>query len=221
MKFFPAKDKFELLATDDNHIIRVWDLNTKKSQELDEHLSTITSLEFSFDKTTMVSTSRDKVFIVWDCFGEVYTKIKVVPVMDVLEGCTILSDVEHNLLKREEEYVVTAGEGDSLKVWNLKDPASKDCLLEIKDVFGISREFQDLKSSGPNRFVSVDDQNHLLFFDKGTLDFKKLVVTSSHEIIDVKWIGKTNDTVAVASATDFVHFRLFHSSIVIFLIFSS
>ncbi|CAK9172455.1 unnamed protein product [Ilex paraguariensis] len=62
-RFSPVNDhflQFMLFSRSDDSTVRVWDLTSKKCVATLEHRSTVTSLEVSEDRWTLLSAGRDK-----------------------------------------------------------------------------------------------------------------------------------------------------------------
>ncbi|UYV82011.1 hypothetical protein LAZ67_21000390 [Cordylochernes scorpioides] len=100
--------------------IHVLDLFTRSTvAKLSHHSSTVTCIDHSPDYSRMVSSSRDKLVIVWDTSN--WTAIRKMPVLEPVESVLFLPQDQLSALNiphTDDHHVLTAGSQGTLKVWN-------------------------------------------------------------------------------------------------------
>lgn len=70
--------------------IRTWDLQKRKAAALlDSHVSVVRGLDFSHEQNTLLSCSRDKTIILWDC--RTWKTLRVIPVLESVEATGFLA----------------------------------------------------------------------------------------------------------------------------------
>ena len=85
MAFHPSPRRLELVSSSEDASVCVWKLKSHKCEKvLKDHLSAVTSVSFSADGTTMISTGRDKVVNVWDLDDYSLKKVKNTQIMTLL-----------------------------------------------------------------------------------------------------------------------------------------
>ena len=92
--------------------IRVYDLNTSKMEALlDSHYSSITCIDY-LDNDRLLSSSRDKVLIIWDL--KTWAKLKTIPIYESIESFILVNnDLMH-------KYLITMGNEGLIKLWDLQ-----------------------------------------------------------------------------------------------------
>lgn len=102
--------------------LRVYNLGTSELTAcLDGHFSAITCFEFinyidsDRDYNYLLSSSRDKVMIVWDLKN--YSKIHTIPVYEAVESFQLVGSLLDELTER---YFITMGNEGVLKLWDSK-----------------------------------------------------------------------------------------------------
>uniref|UniRef100_A0A8C5GRB7 U3 small nucleolar RNA-associated protein 13 C-terminal domain-containing protein n=1 Tax=Gouania willdenowi TaxID=441366 RepID=A0A8C5GRB7_GOUWI len=82
VQFHPDISRLQLFSSSLDCNVRVWDLQTSKCVHvLQNHYSAVTSLSFSQNGDTMVSSGRDKICTVWDVHS--FKATRTVPVYEV------------------------------------------------------------------------------------------------------------------------------------------
>uniref|UniRef100_A0A672PQP5 U3 small nucleolar RNA-associated protein 13 C-terminal domain-containing protein n=1 Tax=Sinocyclocheilus grahami TaxID=75366 RepID=A0A672PQP5_SINGR len=128
VEFHPDISRLQLFSSSVDCGIRIWDLRTSKCIcVLESHYSAVTSLAFSPDGQTLVSSGRDKICSVWDLKKKAVKR--TVPVYEAVEGVVVLpgkSDYSQMGVKGEGLHFVTAGSKGVLRVW---DSSSARCVF--------------------------------------------------------------------------------------------
>ena len=108
--FFPdLQERQQCITACDQGKIRVYDLNTSKMDALlDSHYSSVTCIEY-LDKDRLLSSSRDKVLIVWDLKS--FSKQRTLPIYESIEAFVLVGE--------DKNLVITMGNEGLLKVWDL------------------------------------------------------------------------------------------------------
>lgn len=121
-KFHPLIEHVQQCVTgSEDAKLRVYNLNTSKMEAcLEGHFSSVTCFDYiknesnnSYDQ--LLSSSRDKVIIIWDLIN--YVKLKTIPVYESIESILLLS----NLFEiNNDRFLITMGNEGILKIWDSK-----------------------------------------------------------------------------------------------------
>uniref|UniRef100_A0A671N5M8 Uncharacterized protein n=1 Tax=Sinocyclocheilus anshuiensis TaxID=1608454 RepID=A0A671N5M8_9TELE len=182
VEFHPDISRLQLFSSSVDCGIRIWDLRTSKCIcVLESHYSAVTSLAFSPDGQTLISSGRDKICSVWDLKKKAVKR--TVPVYEAVEGGVVLSgksDYSQMGVKGEGLHFVTAGSKGVLRVW---DSSSARCVFTqtLPDAPALNTEEGDLDPywacfSLLMKFVGYND-----------------------DILDVKFLGKDDTHIVVAT----------------------
>uniref|UniRef100_A0A673KI60 Transducin beta-like protein 3 n=1 Tax=Sinocyclocheilus rhinocerous TaxID=307959 RepID=A0A673KI60_9TELE len=182
VEFHPDISRLQLFSSSVDCGIRIWDLRTSKCIcVLESHYSAVTSLAFSPDGQTLISSGRDKICSVWDLKKKAVKR--TVPVYEAVEGVVVLpgkSDYSQMGVKGEGLHFVTAGSKGVLRVW---DSSSARCVFTqtLPDAPALNTEEADLDPywacfSLLMKFVGYND-----------------------DILDVKFLGKDDTHIVVAT----------------------
>uniref|UniRef100_A0A8C1ZLA9 Transducin (beta)-like 3 n=1 Tax=Cyprinus carpio TaxID=7962 RepID=A0A8C1ZLA9_CYPCA len=170
VEFHPDISRLQLFSSSVDCGIRIWDLRTSKCIcVLESHYSAVTSLAFSPDGQTLISSGRDKICSVWDLKKKAVKR--TVPVYEAVEGVVLLpgkSDYSQMGVKGEGLHFVTAGSKGVLRVW---DSSSARCVFTQTLTWNYWSCFSLLM-----KFVGYND-----------------------DILDVKFLGKDDTHIVVAT----------------------
>ena len=174
--------------------IQIFDLEqSTRVANLEGHMSTVTSFGF-LDKTTMLSTSRDKIMITWNL--ETFTPIKKIPVFESIE------DVILRTFGKKTQVAITVGQEGMIKliepltgkVHASAQTSSHGIAFPLKQVLALDDEI-----------ISVSDQNHITFhsvvYSGGQLSIhvERQLVGELDQVLSVKYIGDKSEHLVVAS----------------------
>ncbi|XP_041063249.1 transducin beta-like protein 3 isoform X2 [Carcharodon carcharias] len=116
VEFHPDISRLQLFSSSMDYKVRLWNLNTSKCiVVLDAHYSAVTSLAFTSDGNTLVSSGRDKICTVWDL--KTYKSQRTVPVYEFVGYNDEVLDVK--FLGPTDTHIVVATNSPQLKVFEL------------------------------------------------------------------------------------------------------
>ncbi|CAF0778878.1 unnamed protein product [Brachionus calyciflorus] len=220
--------KQQIITGSEDGKIRVYDLNTSKIDAcLEGHFSVVTSLHYVktsdlYDK--LLSSSRDKVLIMWDLIN--FTKLRTVPVYESIESVLIDSSIIPN---QENRFVITMGNEGLLKIWDLK--TSKNIYTQNNsDSLKINKKKsneldqvinQGLYNSKTNTLFLVTSDQMIVFVRispqliekilennlgemKGLFDIYKQYIGDHGEILDMQYCDLEEKYLAVATNSEFI-----------------
>lgn len=205
--FHPDTSKNLIFGSADDTKIRSWETEKGLPKHVfSGHFSKITSLNFTYDGSKMVSSGRDRVLILWDI--DQGKAIRTLPVYESLEGSVILP-IKFQLpdikVKKSSGgvYVACAGEKGTIKVWDVSAskliytqensviaPASEDGGLAITQLL-----FNDVRCC----LSAVSADHNIIISDLATFDCSKQMVGFTDEILDLVYIGQDDSHAAVAT----------------------
>uniref|UniRef100_A0A672FBN4 U3 small nucleolar RNA-associated protein 13 C-terminal domain-containing protein n=1 Tax=Salarias fasciatus TaxID=181472 RepID=A0A672FBN4_SALFA len=214
VQFHPDIDRLQLFSSSLDCGIRMWDLRSSQCVcVLQSHYSAVTSLSFSHDGDTMVSSGRDKICTVWNLNSR--KAIKTVPVFEAVEGVVILpqnEDLSQIGVKSKELHFVTAGSKGVLRVWEAStarcvytqtlpttfssSPAEGDEGKDDDNPRGLTHLFHLPTSS---RLTTVTAEHNILLYQLPALSTQHQFVGYSDEVLDVKFLGKGDSHIVVAT----------------------
>uniref|UniRef100_A0A8C4SWQ1 Transducin beta like 3 n=1 Tax=Erpetoichthys calabaricus TaxID=27687 RepID=A0A8C4SWQ1_ERPCA len=202
--FHPDISRLQLFTSSMDCKIRVW--NLKKSHcefILESHYSAVTSLAFSLDGNTLLSSGRDSVCIIWDL--KTWQPTRTIPVFESVETAILLP--EHGDFSKigttnNGLHLVTAGRKGVLRVW---EATTARCVFTQS---GPSKSQEDAEEQAlthglllpkTNRLATVTAEHNLLFYDLHTLALQQQFVGYSDEVLDVKFLGPSSSHIVVAT----------------------
>uniref|UniRef100_A0A672FHV4 U3 small nucleolar RNA-associated protein 13 C-terminal domain-containing protein n=1 Tax=Salarias fasciatus TaxID=181472 RepID=A0A672FHV4_SALFA len=190
VQFHPDIDRLQLFSSSLDCGIRMWDLRSSQCVcVLQSHYSAVTSLSFSHDGDTMVSSGRDKICTVWNLNSR--KAIKTVPVFEAVEGVVILpqnEDLSQIGVKSKELHFVTAGSKGVLRVW---EASTARCVY--------TQTLPTTFSSSPAEGDEVTAEHNILLYQLPALSTQHQFVGYSDEVLDVKFLGKGDSHIVVAT----------------------
>ncbi|XP_053527666.1 transducin beta-like protein 3 isoform X1 [Artibeus jamaicensis] len=196
--FHPDPARLLLFSSATDAAIRIWSLQGQSCLAvLTSHYSAVTSLTFSTDGHTMLSSGRDKICIVWDL--QSHQALRTVPVFESVEAAVLLPEELAPKLgvKSTGLYFLTAGNQGVLRVW---EAASGQCVHAQQQLPGPGRELTFctlVRSAG--LLLSVTADHNLLLYEAHSLQLKKQFAGYSEEVLDVRFLGPKDSHIVVAS----------------------
>ncbi|KAI4890463.1 hypothetical protein NFI96_025586 [Prochilodus magdalenae] len=209
VQFHPDISLLQLFSSSLDYGIRIWDLRTSKCIcVLQSHYSAVTSLAFSPDGHTLISSGRDKICTVWDLKER---KVKrTVPVFEAVEGVVVLygnEDYSQLGVKNKELHFVTAGSKGVLRVWESSSarcvftqtlPSAPVSSSEQADGDPLSLVYC-LPMPLSNRLATVTAEHNILFYQLPSLSVQQQFVGYNDDILDLRFLGKEDTHIVVAT----------------------
>lgn len=200
VQFHPTPQVGRLFGAADDYKIHVWDLSKSSLVgSLEGHFSVVTSLMFLDQGDQMLSSSRDKVVMLWDTNG--LRSLKTIPVYESLESLVLVPD-------SQPSQFITAGEKGILRTWNT---STATCVREQEK--GPAEEGAIVRALHcPHRkaLCVVTFDHNITLRSMDDFGVQKQFVGFNDEVLDVRLVGKEEATLAVA--TNSPHVRLFQLS---------
>ncbi|XP_038675846.1 transducin beta-like protein 3 [Scyliorhinus canicula] len=208
VEFHPDISRLQLFSSSMDYKIRLWNLNTSKCvMVLDAHYSAVTSLAFTSNGNTLVSSGRDKICTVWDL--KTYKSQRTVPVYETVEAVTLLpEDEDYTALgvTSEEPHFITAGSKGILRIW---EAYSGRCIYS-QCVPGRPQNEADDDSEeqslthcmlvpATRKLTTVTAEHNILYYDLCTLKLERQFVGYNDEVLDVKFMGPSDTHIVVAT----------------------
>lgn len=211
VQFHPDISRLQLFSSSLDCSIRLWDLRSSQCVcVLQSHYSAVTSLSFSRNGDTMVSSGRDKICTVWDLKSRKATR--TVPIYEAVEGVVLLPE-KTNLsqigVKNKNLHFVTAGSKGILRVW---EASTARCVYtqSLPSTLAPSSE-EDEEDDNPrsltylfhlatsSRLATVTAEHNILFYQLPSLITQQQFVGYNDEVLDVKFLGKDDSHIVVAT----------------------
>ncbi|XP_075421861.1 transducin beta-like protein 3 isoform X2 [Ascaphus truei] len=206
--FHPDMSRLQLFSSSMDYKIRIWDLKSSKCLcVLETHYSAVTSLCFSPDGDTMVSSGRDKICTVWNLKSK--SPKRTIPVYESVEAVILLPDSPKVIGRQQDTnslLFLTAGSKGILRVW---DAASATCVYSqalSHTTNGVSEEEANEHSLThclllPNQqeVVTVTVEHNIVLYDLQKLQLKKQFAGYNDEVLDVKFLGPSDSHIVVAT----------------------
>uniref|UniRef100_A0A3Q3W174 U3 small nucleolar RNA-associated protein 13 C-terminal domain-containing protein n=1 Tax=Mola mola TaxID=94237 RepID=A0A3Q3W174_MOLML len=211
VQFHPDISRLQLFSSSLDCGIRLWDLRSSQCVcVLQSHYSAVTSLSFSPDGGTMVSSGRDNICTVWDL--ESRKAKRTVPVYESVEGVVLLpksKDFSQIGVKNQELHFITAGSKGILRVWEastarcvytqtLTTASENEVEEEEKDADSRSLMYL-LHLPASSRLATVTAEHNILLYQLPDLTTQQQFVGYSDEVLDVKFLGKDDSHIVVAT----------------------
>ncbi|XP_041851895.1 transducin beta-like protein 3 [Melanotaenia boesemani] len=212
VQFHPDINKLQLFSSSLDCGIRLWDLRSSQCVcVLQSHYSVVTSLSFSCDGDTVVSSGRDKICIVWDL--KTHQAKKTVPVYEAVEGVVLLpedADLSPIGVKSKGLHFITAGSKGVLRVWNASTARCVYIQSLPSTLTSVSEEEEE-KDDDPrslthlfhlptsSRLATVTAEHNILLYQLPELTTQQQFVGYNDEVLDVKFLGKGDSHVVVAT----------------------
>ncbi|KAK2833523.1 hypothetical protein Q5P01_017412 [Channa striata] len=212
VQFHPDISRLQLFSSSLDCGIRLWDLRSSQCMcVLQSHYSAVTSLSFSSDGGTMVSSGRDKICTVWDL--KTRKPKRTVPVYEAAEGVVLLpenKDFSQIGVKSNELHFITAGSKGVLRVWNASTArcVHTQTLTSTLDLVSEGEEERDddprsliqlLYLPTSSRLATVSAEHNILLYQLPELTTQQQFVGYNDEVLDVKFLGKGDSHIVVAT----------------------
>uniref|UniRef100_A0A8C7Z1G8 Transducin beta like 3 n=1 Tax=Oryzias sinensis TaxID=183150 RepID=A0A8C7Z1G8_9TELE len=198
VQFHPDISRLQLFSSSLDCGIRMWDLRSSQCVcVLQSHYSSVTSLSFSADGGTMVSSGRDKICTVWDL--NTRQAKRTVPIYEAVEGVVLLpkdEDLSQLGVKSKDWHFITAGSKGILRVWHASTARCVYTQKQDDNPFGLTHLFY-LPAS--HRVATVTAEHNILLYQLPGLTTQQQFVGYSDEVLDVKFLGKNDSHIVVAT----------------------
>ncbi|XP_062914934.1 transducin beta-like protein 3 [Mobula hypostoma] len=208
VEFHPDISRLQLFSSAMDNKIRVWNLNTSKCMMiLDAHYSAVTSLAFTLDGNTLVSSGRDKICTVWDL--TTYKSQRTIPVFEAVEAVILLSEDEDFTalgVMSKEQHFITAGSKGILRIWEAN---SGKCIYSQCVPGKPKKETEDdadeqslthcMLVPATRKLMTVTAEHNILTYDLGTLTLARQFVGYNDEVLDIKFLGPSDTHIVVAT----------------------
>ncbi|XP_061455811.1 transducin beta-like protein 3 [Rhineura floridana] len=208
VKFHPDISELQLFSSSMDNSIRIWDL--KSSQcigQLENHFSSITSLAFSPDNETLISSGRDKICTVWD-LNKREAK-GTIPVYESIEAVVLLpegGDFSFLGVKQSGMHFLTAGSKGVLRVWD----ASSAICVHSQSLPSLPAASSDEEAGEhslvhcalvprKSEVVTVNSEHNICLYDVQTLELRKQFAGHNGEVLDVRFLGPKDSHIVVAT----------------------
>lgn len=210
VQFHPNTDLLQLFSSSLDCGIRIWDLRSSQCVcVLQSHYSAVTSLSFSPDGNAMVSSGRDKICTVWDL--KTRKAKRTVPVYEAVEGVVILpgsTDLAEIGVKSKDLHFITAGSKGVLRVW---EASTARCVYTQTLPSTLPSASEEDENKNPRsltylfhlpasaRLATVTAEHNILLYQLPALTTQQQFVGYSDEVLDVKFLGKGDSHIVVAT----------------------
>ncbi|KAJ8344989.1 hypothetical protein SKAU_G00291820 [Synaphobranchus kaupii] len=195
VQFHPDSSVLQLFSSSMDCGIRVWDLRSSQCVGvLQSHYSAVTCLAFTPDGNTMVSSGRDKICTVWDLKSR--EVVRTVPVYEAVEAVVLLpeaGDLSDIGVKTEGLHFITAGSKGVLRLW---EASSARCVFTQTPARSLTHCLH-LPNSG--RLAAVTAEHNILLYLLAPLAPQQQFVGYTDEVLDVKFLGKGDSHIVVAT----------------------
>ncbi|XP_069762489.1 transducin beta-like protein 3 isoform X1 [Narcine bancroftii] len=208
VEFHPDISRLQLFSSSMDNKIRLWNLNTSKCRMvLDAHYSAVTSLAFTEDGNTLVSSGRDKICTVWDL--TTYKSLRTIPVFEAVETVILLPEDEDLTalgVMNKGQYFITAGRKGILRIWEVH---SGKCIYSQNIPFTPIMETEDEANErslthcmlvpATKKLTTVTAEHNILVYNLCTLQLECQLVGYNDEVLDVKFLGPSDTHIVVAT----------------------
>lgn len=191
---------FFLASGGEDGKIKIWDLQSRKSvASLESHVSVVRNLDFSEQRETLLSASRDKTMILWD--SRSWKLRRVIPVLEVVEAAGFLS---------AGNYCYSGGENGKVRIWSTSSgkEMTKEQIAgaENDSIVNIQRRDNFLLSVHLDQTFRLHDLSLLEDVVPGTsidpLPVIRRISGNHDEIIDLALVGPDRSLLALATNTE-------------------
>ncbi|AWP18857.1 putative transducin beta-like protein 3 [Scophthalmus maximus] len=215
VQFHPDIGRLQLFSSSLDCGIRLWDLRSSQCVcVLQSHYSAVTSLCFSTDGHTMVSSGRDKICTVWDL--KTKKAKRTVPVYEAVEGVVLLpenEDFSQIGVKSKDLHFITAGSKGVLRVWESSTArcVHTQTLSSTFNPVSGEEEEEEQQDDDPrsltyllhlpisSRLATVTAEHNILLYQLPALTTQQQFVGYNDEVLDVKFLGKGDSHIVVAT----------------------
>lgn len=214
LTFFKSIDTTYLFGAADDTVINVWNINSARViMTLSGHYSTITSVVISHDGNYIVSSSRDKVIILWNFITG--AQIHVIPLYESIEGLVLLPK-KFTLPGTDRKvsggvYVATGGEKGIIRIWDAINVT--ELYVQQNSVIDSAKEDSGLAitnlifNEATNNFLVSSSEHNIIIHDLETFSCLNQFIGFSDEVLDVIIVGHENSHIVVA--TNSSHMKMY------------
>jgi U3 small nucleolar RNA-associated protein 13 len=170
------------------------------------HISKVTAISFSHNGKFFVSSSRDKVLILWDF--ENGKQLRTVPVYEGIECVMVLPhhlQLPNGVETSDESkvYVACAGEEGIVKVWQMNDSKmiykqSSSLISKASEEGGLAIT-QMLYNEQLQQVALVSFDHNIIVHDLATFSCCKQLIGFTDEILDLVLMGKKDEYLVMAT----------------------
>nr|XP_020491885.1 transducin beta-like protein 3 [Labrus bergylta] len=214
VQFHPDISRLQLFSSSLDCGIRLWDLRSSQCMcVLQSHYSAVTALSFSPTGDTMISSGRDKICTVWDL--KTNKAKRTVPVYEAVEGVMLLpenEDFSEIGVKNNDLHFITAGSKGVLRVWEASTARCVYTQTLSSTLSAVSEEEEkEEKDDDPrsltyllhlpdsSRLATVTAEHNIVLYQLPALSTQQQFVGYSDEVLDVKFLGKDDSHIVVAT----------------------
>uniref|UniRef100_A0A7N9ATK4 Transducin beta like 3 n=1 Tax=Mastacembelus armatus TaxID=205130 RepID=A0A7N9ATK4_9TELE len=213
VQFHPDINRLQLFSSSLDCGIRLWDLRSSQCVcVLQSHYSAVTSLTFSSNGATMVSSGRDKICTVWDL--KTRKAKRTVPVYEAVEGVVLLpenKDFSQIGVKSKDLHFITAGSKGVLRVWEASTARCVYTQTLPSSTLSSASEDEEEKDGDPrsltyllhlptsSRLATVTAEHNIMLYQLLDLTTQQQFVGYNDEVLDVKFLGKGDSHIVVAT----------------------
>ena len=188
VRFFPRR--LALASIGEDNAISVWDLNTPSMQtpvrDLKGHMSTVHTISFSPDGSTMTTSGNDQVVMSWD--------LTSFPNITLASQVAVFESVQ-SVLPLTKTSFVTVGDKGQLRVWD-----NRKCVCKVDSghsTKGQLRYIYQLSQTG--ELLAVGDDLAMSVWTKPSpsISFARQLLGNIGEALSVKWLSQDRIVCAV------------------------
>ncbi|XP_029433433.1 transducin beta-like protein 3 isoform X2 [Rhinatrema bivittatum] len=208
VEFHPDISQLQLFSSSMDYKIRIWDLKSSRCLvALESHYSAVTSLSFTADGATLLSSGRDKVCTVWDL--KTQKPKRTIPVYESVEAAVVLPESGESQppgVQNQGLHFITAGSKGILRIWEagtsvcvyaqtLPSPSAKTTEEDTSE----HSLTHCLLVPTRHELAAVTVEHNVLLYDLQTLQLRKQFAGYSEEVLDVKFLGTADSHIVVAT----------------------
>ncbi|XP_030067433.1 transducin beta-like protein 3 [Microcaecilia unicolor] len=208
VEFHPDISRLQLFSSSMDYKIRIWDLSSSRCLvALETHYSAVTSLSFTADGSTLLSSGRDKVCTIWDL--KTQKPKRTIPVYESVEAAVVLPKSKTSRppgVQSQGLHFITAGSKGILRIW---DAETAICVYTQTLPYPLPKSAEENASEHslthcllvPTRseIAAVTVEHNILLYDLQTMQLRKQFAGYSEEVLDVKFLGPADSYIVVAT----------------------
>ncbi|ETV94253.1 hypothetical protein H310_11928 [Aphanomyces invadans] len=189
VKFHPDAKRLQLVSASDDSTVRIWDLIAQKEVGcMKDHMSPATTVAFSHDGYTLLSSGRDKVINVWDLRKQVL--VKTVLAHESIEAIVVVPSPAPS----SDVFFATAGDKGLVKRWKL---SGTTCAVVATQTNATPANDDDaphvpytnlLFNAGRNELVAVTAEHNFLLLDPASLVRTRQIIGFNDDILSLKFV---------------------------------
>ncbi|GAV05518.1 hypothetical protein RvY_15638 [Ramazzottius varieornatus] len=205
VKFHPDQSRGMLASAADDCLVRIWNLGMgKMAAAMEGHFGTISDLQFSLDGNNIISSSRDKILIVWNLAS--FAPYKKLAVFEEVEKLAMLPAdftapghdcTEGNML------VLTGGSKGRISVWDVTAGRKLDPIAYLTEADGTEDEQRRIVqlhlSAKLNKLLVASADQNVVVYDFPSLKTEHQFSGFNDEIFDLKFAGANEGFAVVAT----------------------